>query len=173
MILYHGTDISSAKNIFEHKRIDVFAGKKNCDFGPGFYMSNSLPDAVKWAKRKAIFRHSEPAVVTLNFNFHDALEYIEFFSDDIRWARFIINNRNGLDYISSVSFQEHNLDRRYHITYGRIADKNVVDVSDELRESKKLLNDYTLLLKTDNPMQYVLHTVYATKFIEIKGYCKY
>lgn len=173
MVLYHGTDLYSAKNIFEHKTIDVFIGKKNCDFGPGFYMSDSLADAVKWAKRKAVFRHSEPSVVTLDFNFEDAVKFIEFFSDDIRWARFIINNRNGLDYINSVSFQEHNLDRRYHITRGRIADKNVVDISDELRDSRKLLNDYTLLFKPDNPMQYVVHTVYATKFIGIKSYCKY
>ena len=172
MFLYHGTDLISAKSIYLENFINVYAGKRSSDFGPGFYMSNSRENAIRWANRKAILRQKEPAVITLDFDLEKAKEYIEFFQDDIRWARFIINNRNGLDYINAIPFKEHNLDRRYLITCGRIADKNVFDIADELCKTNTMLQDVTLLLNKTYPIQYVLHTKYSVQFVKIKGYFK-
>ena len=164
MNLYHGTDLNSAKSICNNQ-IDVAIGSKHVDFGQGFYTTDDATQAKKWAKRKARFRNGRAALVTVLFDEKKAASYIERFSDDLRWGQFIVNNRNGPKYISGVSFKENNLDARYHITCGRIADIEVVDVANELRSIRKPLESVERIFNKDYPMQYVFHTDFALTFI--------
>lgn len=121
---------------------------------------------MRWAKRKAGVRNKKPALVSIYFDDEKALPCIESFTDDIRWGRFIINNRNGLKYVRKIPFQEHNLDARYMITCGRIADIEIVDVADELLKSGEMLMLLDRILNQDYSVQYAFHTNDANDFIK-------
>ena len=165
MKLYHGTDDISAKSIYKAQTVDVNIGSDKVDFGKGFYMTDDIDKAVAWAYRKAKVRKRKPALVTIYFDEESARPYITSFNDDLRWGQFVINNRNGIKYFNQVSKGEHNLDAKYHITYGRIADINVVDIAEMLEKEGKELEDLSDILNTNYPFQYVLHTKFSTKFI--------
>ena len=173
MILYHGTDINSAQNIFNNKQIYVYFGKKYCDFGPGFYMTDNKDEAINWSKKKARLMKRSPAVITLDFDYSSAEPFIEKFEQDLRWGQFVINNRTGLEYIALMANKENNLDRKYHITCGKIADKDVTRLAPILKSEKKPLTSLTGLVGKKTETQYVLHTTFATTFVKIISYCKY
>ena len=166
MILYHGTDIDSAISICS-KIILGRNSSENLDFGPGFYTTTSKESAIKWAFRKASVRRKEASLVTIDFNYEDALSdsKIVVFDNDLRWGRFIINNRNGYGYINRVSFKEHNLDSKYHITYGRIADYDVWGVAEDLDKSGELLTTTDKILNPFYSYQYVFHTQESLSYI--------
>lgn len=168
--LYHGTDLDSAKAICDAQTVDLSVGSKRSDFGQGFYVSDSYDGAVDWARRKARVRGKSPAVVTVVFDVKGAEAYIERFSDDLRWGRFIINNRNGLDYIKRVPFQEHNLDARYPITFGRISDVSIRNVAKTLGANGKMLTSLEDILNISFPFQYAFHTKEAVEFIKKFSY---
>ena len=168
-ILYHGTDIESARDICENG-IDVGRGTPHTDFGRGFYTTEDYERAVKWAYRKARVRHSKPAVITLYFDVESAKSFIEFFSDDLRWGQFIINNRNGLSYIKEVPIKENNLDNRYEITMGRIADIDIINVAEELHKSCELLDSVHRILNKKYPLQIAFHTTRSTQYIKKMSY---
>lgn len=169
-LFYHGTDIDSAKAICDAQKVDISKCSSRTDFGQGFYISNDYESAVKWAKRKARLRGKAPAVITVYFDVDKALPYIEKFSDDLRWGRFIINNRNGLKYINKIPFKENNLDARYAITYGRIADVDIIDVAKELNDTNRMLMSIDRILNNDYAFQYAFHTDEATRFITKMSY---
>ena len=145
-VLYHGTEISSAKSICGTGNIDVNYGSDTTDFGKGFYTTDDIEYARKWAKRKSELRGYKPAIIKMYFDEVAAESIIVRFKDDLRWGRFIINNRNGLRYIENVAFKENNLKPQYQITIGRIADVDVVDISKELRRNNKMLDSLTGIL---------------------------
>lgn len=171
-LLYHGTDIDSAREICKAQKADVNMGSQKVDFGPGFYTTDDSVRAELWAKRKAKARGTRPSVIKMYFDEECAVnnELIEYFDDDLRWGRFVINNRNGLKYIESVSFKEHNLDARYPITCGRIADIDVVDVAEYLKLHGKLLNSTVDILNKEYPKQFVFHTDEAISYIKKYSY---
>ena len=168
--LYHGTDIDSAKEICDAQQVDVTRGAKHSDFGQGFYVTDDYERALKWAKHKASVRGKKAAVVTALVDLEAAAGLIETFEDDIRWGRFIVNNRNGMKYIKKVSFQDNNLDARYPITYGRISDIDVRDVAKELNESGGMLNSLDRILNKNYSMQYAFHTPEAASYIRKLSY---
>lgn len=167
---YHGTDIDSAKEICALQKPDVKKGSIYTDFGQGFYITDNIESAQKWAMRKASLRNKKPALITVTFDVKAAEPIIERFSDDIRWGRFIINNRNGWDYINSISFKDNNLDSHYPITYGRIADIDIINIAKELNKSKSLLMSLDRILNETYPYQYAFHTEESTKYIVKMSY---
>ena len=169
-VLYHGTDIISARNIFESKIVNVDCGIGSADFGKGFYTTDDRIQAEQWARHKAEVRSSSPAIVKMYFDKKAAEPIIERFDDDLRWGRFIINNRNGYDYINRIPFKEHNLDRRYQITIGRIADVRVLSVVKQLYLENKMLDSLSEILNPEYPLQIVFHTQFATTFIKKISY---
>ena len=128
MILYHGTDEKSAKDICN--KISLAMREDGLDFGPGFYGTQSYEAAKVWAKRKGPQRKLNPAIVIIEFDYYNAKPYITEFRDNLRWGQFVINNRNGEPYIDKMTNKEHNLDAKYDITYGRIADLEVRKIAD-------------------------------------------
>ena len=168
--IYHGTDIDSAKAICEAQKANVNAGSKKLDFGPGFYLTDNIDSAKEWARRKAIVRNSKPAVVTALFDEEAANSIIERFAEDLRWGRFVVNNRNGAKYIDKVPFKENNLDGRYAITYGRIADIDIRDIAAQLRAEGKMLETIDGILNPNYSMQYAFHTDEAVSYIKKYSY---
>lgn len=171
MRLYHGTDLKSAKNICENG-IDFTKSKNKLDFGRGFYLTDDYERACIWAKRKAYALNTSPAIVNVEFDITSAKGYIRSFKDDTVWAQFIINNRNGYDYLKNIEMQENNLDSKYDITYGRIADLDVTNIAMELLKSKKPIVNIETILNRDYSMQYAFHTDFSKTFLNVNGYTK-
>ena len=170
MELYHGTDLLSAISICDEGIEFISSKTAPPDFGPGFYTTSDKKSAINWAHRKAIARRSRPALVTLIFDEEKADNIIKRFNDDLEWGQFVINNRNGYKYMKAIHSDMHNLDLRYDITCGRIADIDIVTVSKQLKETETPLTSLDEIFNPKYSMQYVFHTKKGLEFILKKRY---
>lgn len=110
--VYHGgTDIISNPI--------VSLGRKNLDFGPGFYTTNIKSQAESWAKRGSRY-WNKPAIVNVySFDSEDCktlYRYLYFENYDEQWLDFIVGNRQGKD-----------LAAKYDIIEGGVANDRVID----------------------------------------------
>lgn len=129
--LYHGSNI-------EVNAPKANAGRKNLDFGPGFYVTKIEEQAQNWARiiasRKG--RHITPIVSVYRFNYSQALKdgiKIKCFdSYNIEWLNYVVGCRNGND-ISS----------EYDIVEGGVANDNVIDTVEDY-EKKFITADQAL-----------------------------
>lgn len=165
--LYHGTDKDSARSICQNG-IDFSIDNSSNDFGAGFYTTPDRETAIKRAKKKALWRNTKAAIVVVVFDDVYADTIIKKFQDDCQWAQFIMNNRNGLRYTKMVSSFEHNLDKKYDITYGRIADIDVVNFSNKLLNENRKIKESELykILNTSYAMQYAFHSSRCLEFVK-------
>lgn len=81
MLLYHTSDR-------EIPRPDVHYGRKNADFGQGFYLTPDRDFALRWAGEKAILNTYE-----LDLEGLDLYRFVR----DADWFRYIFRNRRGVD----------------------------------------------------------------------------
>ena len=56
--LYHGSNV-----IVEHPSVDI--GRKDLDFGPGFYLTPLFDQASKWAARIKTINRTNHAIVNI------------------------------------------------------------------------------------------------------------
>ena len=97
----------------------------------------------------------EPYVLVFEYNERKAKEIcniLNFTKLDIKWAQFIINNRNGFEYMNTIGSHFHNINQKYDIVQGSIADNaeetdgskcllvklNDTDAAKSLRDAAKL-----------------------------------
>lgn len=88
-ILYHGSNV-----VVEHPLVNV--GRKDLDFGSGFYLTPLFEQASKWADRIRTIRRADQAIV-------NSYEYSEpsdchikrFDAYDKEWLDFIVDSRAG------------------------------------------------------------------------------
>ena len=111
MIIYHG-----GTQIVE--RPAVLSGSRGRDFGYGFYTTNIREQAEKWAKRQAVSRRSESAILNI-YDFDDVnakkrLLIKQFADYSLDWLDFVISCRRD-------GFYRHNFD----IVIGKIANDDV------------------------------------------------
>lgn len=148
MKLYHGTISSGAENIIKNG-INLKHGKPKVDFGQGFYTTPSFSFAKNTAINKAKKTNSynqiyvEPYVLVFEYNEGKAKEIcniLNFIKSDIKWAQFIINNRNGFEYMNSISSHFHNINQKYDIVQGSIADNEIVILAQTLKDLNKKIN---------------------------------
>lgn len=85
MRLYHTSD----RTIIEP---DIHYGRKNADFGWGFYLTPDRDFTYRWAKAQAIVNEYELDTEGLD---------IHCFSRDTDWFRYIFHNRRAKDTLSS------------------------------------------------------------------------
>ena len=107
MILYHGSYIKIDKPDITHSRKEV-------DFGPGFYATPLLEQAVDWCL-KFKRRHMNGVVSRYNF---DETAYAEF-----KTLRFDTYSEEWLDFI--LSCRSGNDSSDYDIVIGSVADDKV------------------------------------------------
>lgn len=50
---------------------------------------------------------------------------LSFIKSDVKWAQFIINNRNGFEYMDSIGSHFHNINQNYDIVQGSVADNDI------------------------------------------------
>ncbi len=87
--LYHGSNV-----VVEHPLVNV--GRKDLDFGLGFYLTPFLEQATKWAVRIKTVRRAEQAIVnTYEFSLHDGCKVKRFDAYDKEWLDFIVDSRAG------------------------------------------------------------------------------
>ena len=117
--LYHGTYTSIPTPLAK-------VGRKNLDFGPGFYLTSIASQARDWAiiiaSRKG--REATAVVNKYHFDLESALSHNvrikKFDTYDIEWLNYVIDCRKGKD-ISS----------HYDIVEGGVANDNVIDTVED------------------------------------------
>lgn len=85
MILYH----TGSREI---KNPDIHYGRKNADFGWGFYLTPDRGFACRWARENAVVNEYELEEAGLT---------IHRFSRDTTWFQYLFNNRRGVDSLSA------------------------------------------------------------------------
>lgn len=112
IIVYHG-----GTEIVEHP-ICRF-GRRNLDFGQGFYMTDIRQQAIDWAMLMADRRKKEPVLNLYRLN-HDAIlanaHCKVFKAYDQDWLEFIVASRQGRDIAKNFDYIE-----------GGVANDRVVD----------------------------------------------
>ncbi|MBR3621736.1 MAG: DUF3990 domain-containing protein [Selenomonadaceae bacterium] len=87
--VYHGTTLEFADNIVKNG-IDLTIGRKNLDFGQGFYTTADKTQAVTWAKRVAY--NARPAVRVFKSSFENLnVKYFPVQNDE--WKDVVYQNR--------------------------------------------------------------------------------
>lgn len=180
MKLYHGTISSGAENIIKNG-IKISKGKPKVDFGQGFYTTPSFAfaqsTAINKAKKTNMFggAYVTPCILTYEFDNIRAREdckILSFNDIDIKWAQFIINNRNGFEYMKAIGSNFHNIKHNYDIVQGAIADNKIVLLAETLgRLNKKIdpleINDIIYYYLTK---QISFHTIKSLSYIKLTSY---
>lgn len=117
--LYHGTYLSIPKPLAK-------VGRKNLDFGPGFYLTQIESQARDWAtiiaSRKG--RETRAVVNIYNFDYDNAIENnvkFKIFNEyNIEWLDYVVNCRKGKD-VSSI----------FDVVEGGVANDNVIDTVED------------------------------------------
>lgn len=137
MVLYH-----VGFSVIENP--DLLRGRRNADFGQGFYLSNDLDFSNRWARVSidydSIINHYEIDLDGLN---------VKEFKRDEEWFNYIFKNRNGYDDIY----------KEYDVIIGPIANDTIFDTwgiltSGYVSEKKAL----EALLKGPQYIQVVIKT---------------
>lgn len=88
-ILYHGSTV-----IVNQPLVNI--GRKDLDFGPGFYLTPLYEQAAKWAIRIKTIRRTEQAIVnSYELSFPVNCKIMRFDAYDKEWLDFIVDSRTG------------------------------------------------------------------------------
>lgn len=189
MLLYHGTDNLSAKNIITYgvdfKKCDRFT-----DNARGFYLSKNKEFAEKRA-RTMTFAPRKPVVIEMYFDEEKAkknlnIRHFDNITDE--WRIFVAINRTGLEKFNIMnSFfpdQLHNLDYKYDVVVDIPADAGISAITDKIdlilddvNNSRKTFEEYRRdILELINSInegnvnpeakQYSFHTIRSLKYLE-------
>jgi hypothetical protein len=96
LTFYHGSQVSVPQP-------DAKAGRKNLDFGPGFYLTKIREQAESWAVvmagRKG--RNAQPVLNTYHFDMDraiaDGIRIKSFPAYDLEWLDYVVDCRRGKD----------------------------------------------------------------------------
>ena len=119
LTLYHGSQVSVPQP-------NAKAGRKNLDFGPGFYLTTIKKQAEDWAVvmagRKG--RNAEAVLNTFLLNMEqaaiDGVRIKSFPTYDLEWLDYVVACRRGKDYSNE-----------YDIIEGGVANDNVIDTVED------------------------------------------
>ena len=117
--IYHGTYLSVPEPLAK-------IGRKNLDFGPGFYLTKIESQAKNWAiiiaSRKG--RETKAVVNIYHFNIESAeadnVRIKRFDTYNIEWLNYVVDCRKGKD----ISLD-------YDIVEGGVANDNVIDTVED------------------------------------------
>ena len=108
--LYHGSSV-----IVKHPLVNI--GRKDLDFGPGFYLTPLHDQASKWAIRIKTIRHTKDAIInSYQFTPTNGYQVKVFDAYDKEWLDFIVDSRAGKQPWNG-----------YDIIEGGVADDRVID----------------------------------------------
>lgn len=172
MIVYHGTTLSSAINIYNNG-IDLNKSKEYLDFGRGFYTTTDFfiakNMAIKVSVQESLRKNIKkvfPAVVTFIYKESHFMNCRKFEYENIEWAKFIIANRVTSAIAYELRLNNRNEEWNYDIVIGGIADGNIAGIASDLRFGKIKPKDYILKLTDflkDNGSSYGTQITFRTK----------
>ena len=135
--LYHGSYTK-----VEAPRVDV--GRKNLDFGRGFYLTNLQHQAEKWA---VIIggRHNDDDWGIVNeyeFDIDALMQYtvLRFPAYDLEWLEFVVSNRHGEDAAEG-----------YDAVEGGVANDQVIDTVEDYEKGRITAEQALDQLRFKNP----------------------
>ena len=154
MLLYHGSLVII-------KEPDLSFSKGRRDFGKGFYLTSSLEQAVKWAKRNMRINNLDKGYVSIYEFDEKALIKTKVFSNANRdWLQFVVDNR-----------LQKKLNNEFDLIVGPVADNQayntiilyedgIIDEDYAIRKlmSEKLHDQY--LFRTQKALSYLKYTNY-------------
>lgn len=115
--LYHGSYVAVSQP-------QISCGRRNLDFGCGFYLTALRPQAERWAQL-VTERKIRNGIPQLNvYHFDEAL------ASQSRWLRFGEYNLEWLDYVVACRAGE-DLWQQYDIVEGGVANDNVIDTVED------------------------------------------
>lgn len=122
MILYHGSHLTVLQPLAK-------AGRRNLDFGQGFYLTKIREQAEAWATivagRKG--RTVIPVVSVYQFDrakaLSDGIRLKIFDAYNIEWLEYVVNCRQGKDY-----------SQEYDVVEGGVANDNVIDTVEDFEK---------------------------------------
>ncbi|WP_342471978.1 DUF3990 domain-containing protein [Metasolibacillus sp. FSL H7-0170] len=162
--LYHGT-IAEFEDVFLKKdKVDVFYGKKGTkDNGFGFYLTLNKEQAFEQGKRKQAEYNlknkikknninTEIMVVEKKIDLHEVEKFFKNHQDksyllhktleiDEDYGKFIINNRLGEEQLALIIGEMHNIDNKYALIYGGMADGKVGNLIQKYSDTITALTD--------------------------------
>ena len=159
--LYHGTDLEFDIPIPEK-------GRRGTDFGQGFYLTPHLESAVNMARRVARRKNSLESVV-MSYSLDEnqlvsaGLRIRSFLNIEPDWLRFVVANR----YFQQDA-PDHNLDKRWDVVHGFIADDRIVRLLDSLVKGSTTEEEVLKTLRTAQfkSVQYSFHSVAAVSLLK-------
>jgi hypothetical protein len=115
--LYHGSYVSVVEPL-------VNVGRRELDFGPGFYVTLLRDQAERWARRVCVVRAvATPLLSIYEFdesNLHSDVRRLKLNNYDQEWLDFIVNSRKGLEPWAN-----------YDIIEGGVANDQVIDTVED------------------------------------------
>ena len=117
--LYHGSNIEVATPLAK-------VGRKNLDFGKGFYLTSIRKQASDWANLVAMRkgRNAKGVVSVFHFNKTKAMEdgylFKIFDSYNIEWLEYVVDCRKGK-----------NVYAKFDVVEGGVANDNVIDTVED------------------------------------------
>lgn len=117
MILYHGSYLSVPVPL-------TGVGRRELDFGPGFYVTNLREQAERWARRVCVIRAVDTPVLSI-YEFDETL-----LPTDVRRLRLEHYNKEWLDFITSSRRGEEPW-KDYDIIEGGVANDQVIDTVED------------------------------------------
>jgi len=159
MTLYHGTNQLIGT-------IDLSKSRNRVDFGKGFYLTDKIGTAYKWAIRKAELEgEGIPTVLGYEIN-PDIYGFFGFRfpnTPEIAWLEFICSNRRARPLQPGSGEPRHG----FHWLAGPIADDKVVDVVAEyMRDEIPAAVAIQRLRVLPQTYQVSLHTPAAVGFVD-------
>ena len=160
--LYHGTNAEFASP-------DPKRGRRGTDFGQGFYLTPNFDSARRMAERVAR-RQGTTGGVVLSYALEDSslsdggLQVRTFLDINAEWLRFVVANR-----YADLSATDHNLDSRWDIVHGLVADDRVVQILDDLRRGFSTEDEVLRKLRAApfRTIQYSFHTQRAVERLRL------
>jgi hypothetical protein len=117
MILYHGSYISVPNPL-------TGVGRKELDFGPGFYVTRIREQAERWARRVCIIRAVDTPLIS-SYDFDESK-----LPTDVRCLKLNHYDRDWLDFISASRRGEEPW-QGYDIIEGGVANDQVIDTVED------------------------------------------
>ena len=117
--LYHGSNIEVSTPLAK-------VGRKNLDFGKGFYLTSIRKQASDWANLIAMRkgRNAKGVVSVFYFNktkaMEDGYQFKIFDSYDIEWLEYVVDCRKGK-----------NVYAKFDVVEGGVANDNVIDTVED------------------------------------------
>lgn len=136
-------------------------GRKNLDFGQGFYVTNLREQAIKWAENMSRSRNQPALLNRYRLNREAILQNARckiFEAYDIQWLEFIIANRSGQNTTEEFDYVEGGVANDRVVDTVNLYIAGLMELSVVLKElSKHQPNNQMCILSQDIINKYLLY----------------